>query len=363
MRALNRREFLEHIARAACFGVAAQAAPRLTLPHAAASFSAWTWFHGNNSTSEASWRARFARLRNAGITGLLVADGDMARMARAAKAEGLAFHRWIHTLYRPNDRWAKRNHPEWFSVSREGHSSLTRPPYVASYNWFCPNREAVREYLRASVERIATHADVAGVHLDYIRFIDVILPRGLWSRYGLTQDREYPQFDFCYCDVCREQFRLRTGVDPMQLAAAPADPAWREFRWNSITELVALLARTARSHGKQLTAAVFATPTLARQLVRQAWERWPVDAVFPMLYQHFYQEDVAWIGRAAREGVQALTSTVPLYAGLFVPRLDAASLARAIALAREAGAAGVALFSMPRLTNAHLAELRLAVTR
>ncbi|MGQ0642661.1 MAG: hypothetical protein ACT4P6_18110 [Gemmatimonadaceae bacterium] len=350
---MERRDFLKVVGSAA----ASRALLASALVPRAPSFRAWTWFHGNTTSSEAAWRTRFARLRAAGITGLLVADGDMARIAAAAKAEGLEYHRWIHTMYRSNDRWAKRNHPEWFSVSRNGESSLTRPPYVPSYNWFCPNRDGVREYLRSSVERIAARPDVHGVHLDYIRFIDVILPRGLWSRYNLVQDREMPQFDFCYCDVCREKFKQQSGIDPMKLEDAPAHEAWRAFRWNSITALVTLLSRAVRGRGKEINAAVFATPTLARQLVRQAWDEWPLDAVFPMLYHHFYLEDVEWIGRATREGVQALAPSVPLYAGVFVPRLDPAQLARAVAITRDAGAAGVALFSMPRLTTAHLAAL------
>lgn len=353
---MRRREFLELVGSAAGFSAASKAL--LALPTAPApEFRAWTWFHGNNSTSEAAWRTRFARLRAAGITGLLVADGDIARMAAAAHAEGLEFHRWIFMMYRYFDRAAKRDHPEWFSVSRNGQSSLTHPPYVPSYNWFCPNRDGVREYLRDIVDRLAARPDVDGVHLDYIRFIDVILPRGLWSRYNLVQDREMPQFDFCYCDVCREKFRKQAGIDPMQLEDAPSHVAWREFRWQSIREVVTLLSQTVHARGKKLTAAVFATPTLARQCVRQAWEHWPVDAVFPMIYHNFYLEDVDWIGRAAREGVQALPATVPLYAGLFVPRLDPTALGKAISLSRDAGAAGVALFSMPRLSAAHLTAL------
>ncbi|MGH7711715.1 MAG: hypothetical protein ACREOG_10555, partial [Gemmatimonadaceae bacterium] len=338
-------------------GAVSNSVSALALTRVSSDFRAWTWFHGNNSTSESGWRTRFARLRAAGITGLLVADGDTARMAAAARAEGLEFHRWIFMLYRSTDQWAKRSHPEWFSVSRNGESSLTRPPYVSAYNWFCPNREGVRDYLNGIVDRVAARPNVDGVHLDYIRFIDVILPRGLWSRYGLVQDREMAQFDFCYCEVCREKFRQLTGVDPMKLADPSVHVAWREFRWASITELVALLSRTVRARGKQMSAAVFATPTLARQLVRQAWDEWPLDAVFPMLYHHFYLENVEWIGRGAREGVQALPPGRPLYAGLFVPRLDPTSLTRALALSRDAGAAGVALFSMPRLTSAHLAAL------
>ena len=354
---MERRDFFQLLGQLAGMGVAARAVSAASVAQPSKGFRAWTWFHADNTTSESEWRRRFARLRAVGITGLLVADGDTARLAAAAKAEGLEFHRWIFTLYRMNDRWAKRTHPEWFSVSRNGDSSLTRPPYVPSYNWFCPNREGVREHLRSTVDRIAARQGVDGVHLDYIRFIDVILPRGLWSRYGLVQDREMPQFDFCYCDVCREKFRQQTGIDPMRLEDASAHTAWREFRWESITQLVTLLSRAVHARGKKISAAVFATPTLARQFVRQAWDQWPVDAVFPMLYHNFYLEDVEWIGRAAREGVQALPAGVPLYAGLFVPRLDPTALSRAVALSRDAGAAGVAFFSMPRLSTAHLTAL------
>ena len=354
---MRRRNFLQLLglsAGAAALAPRVQASPLTSRP---TPFRGWTWFHGDNTTSPASWRRRFARLRAAGITGVLVEGGDSARIGAAAKAEGLAFHRWIFTMYRSTDRWSKANHPEWFSVSRSGDSSLTKPPYVSYYNWFCPNREGVRAHLRAAVDRIAARPEVDGVHLDYIRFIDVILPRGLWSRYGLVQDREMPQFDFCYCEVCREKFRKLTGRDPLTLEDPAADEAWREFRWDSITEVVTLLSRTVRERGKTISAAVFATPTLARQCVRQAWERWPLDMVFPMLYQNFYNESVEWIGRAAREGVEALPPQVPLYAGLFVPRLDPRALEKAVTLSRDAGAAGVSLFSLPRLTSAHLDAL------
>jgi uncharacterized lipoprotein YddW (UPF0748 family) len=119
--------------------------------------------------------------------------------------------------------------------------------------------------------------------------------------------------------------------------------------------MVTILGQAARAHDKKITAAVFATPTLARQLVRQAWNTWPVDAVFPMLYHNFYQQDVAWIGRAAREGVVALKGRVPLYAGLFLPRLEPAQLARAVSLARDAGSQGVSFFSLNTLNAARLA--------
>ena len=117
------------------------------------------------------------------------------------------------------------------------------------------------------------------------------------------------------------------------------------------------LAGAVHDHGKPITAAVFPTPTIARRLVRQAWDGWPLDRFFPMLYHSFYLEDVAWIGEGVREGVGAVGGT-PLNAGLYLPSLDPAGLAEAVATARAAGAAGVSTFEMHGLTDEHLVALR-----
>ena len=117
-----------------------------------------------------------------------------------------------------------------------------------------------------------------------------------------------------------------------------------------------VLAEAVHDRGKPITAAVFPTPALARQLVRQAWEEWPVDQVFPMLYHTFYEEDLAWIGASVEEGVAALDGTL-LNAGLYLPDLDPSAMAEAVDIAREAGAAGVSFFEMGGLTDEHLAAL------
>lgn len=326
-----------------------------------ADFRAWTWVHGDDRRDAAAWRARFARIRASGISGVLVGGGTTALHAEAAASEGLAFHRWTWIANRTGDAWVKANHPEWFSVNRKGESSLTRPPYVGYYQWLCPSRPEVRAYLRQVVGDVAREPGVDGVHLDYIRHPDVILPRGLWAKYNLVQDHEMPEFDFCYCEHCRTAFRAQEGVDPLSLADPASHTAWREYRWNSVTELVRELSAAVRAEGKQVSAAVFPTPSLARQLVRQAWEQWPLDAVFPMLYHGFYGEEIPWIGESAREGVRALPASETLYAGLYLPDLDPPSLARAIDAARAGGAAGVAFFEMNGLTDAHLAVVRDAV--
>ena len=130
------------------------------------------------------------------------------------------------------------------------------------------------------------------------------------------------------------------------------------FRWDSVTRVVSELADVTHARGKPISAAVFATPSLARRLVRQAWDEWPVDRVFPMLYHPAYDEDVPWIGRSVAEGVAALHgSGTELNAGLYVPALDPEDLADAIRLSTSAGAAGFSLFDLNPLTADHLSAI------
>jgi uncharacterized lipoprotein YddW (UPF0748 family) len=283
-------------------------------------------------------------------------------MSAAAHGAGLTFHRWTWILNRSGDAKVKAEHPDWFDVSRNGDSSLTKPPYVGYYQWLCPTREEVRAYLRDQLDEIAAHPGVDGVHLDYIRHPDVILPKGLWANYKLVQDHEMPEYDFCYCAVCRSTFKAQYGTDPLELPAPTADEAWRRFRYRSVTDLVKGLSRTVHARGKAISAAVFPTPTLARTLVRQAWDEWPLDLVLPMTYHKFYEQDIPWIGTAVREGVAALPGSEPLFAGLYLPDLkEPADLDRAIRTARDAGASGVSCFEMGGLTEAHLRVVRKSV--
>ncbi|MDE2803931.1 MAG: hypothetical protein OXN18_02175 [Gemmatimonadota bacterium] len=130
-----------------------------------------------------------------------------------------------------------------------------------------------------------------------------------------------------------------------------------------MTGAVRGLSEAVHRHGKPISAAVFPTPTIARALVRQAWDEWPLDRFFPMLYQGFYLEDIAWIGDGVREGIAAMGGRdgKPLCAGLYLPSLDPAQLAQAVETARTAGAEGVSLFEMDGLGDEHLAALRAAL--
>lgn len=355
---MKRRQFLGALG-AGVLNVEGSINPVITLPgnRQAHDFKLWTWVHGGRR-SEASWNARFARISAAGMHGVLVSGGDTDAISHAARDNGLEFHRWTWILNRPGDSWVQEYHPDWYSVSRNGDSCLERPPYVNYYKWLCPTRPEVREYLTGVVGEIASSPGVVGVHLDYIRHPDVILPVGLWSQYDLVQDREYAEFDFCYCECCRATFEAKSGKDPLELSDPTMDEEWREFRWNSVTGVVKAVAQAIRVQGKQVTAAVFPTPTIARNLVRQEWDLWPIDGFFPMLYHQFYNEQLQWVGTATREGVAALPPGTPLFSGVYMPWLSPQDLIDVASSVHEAGAAGMSLFEVDRVTDEHIARLK-----
>jgi len=321
-------------------------------------FGGWLWIGRRPDKSPSEWQALFSRLSDVGFRGILVGRAFDPEMAEAAHSVDLEYHQWTWILNRAGDTWARDNHPEWFTVSRNGDSTLDVPPYVEYYRWVCPSRTPVREYLRDLIDKAAAQPGLDGIHLDYIRYCDVILPRGLWERYDLVQDRELPEFDFCYCEECRAQFESLSGRDPFELDDPPSDPHWARFRWDSVTRVVTELAEVTHGRGKSISAAVFATPALARKLVRQAWDEWPVDRLFPMLYHPAYDQDIPWIGRSVQEGVRALDgSNTELNAGLYLPALAPDELAEVIRLSREAGAAGFSLFDLNPLTDDHIAAV------
>jgi len=318
----------------------------------------FAWGSGRRLGSDRG-RERLAQMRAAGVTGLLLNGGNITELAPIARKEGIELHRWRWVLNRGWDRKLRRQHPQWYAVSREGKSCADHPPYVGHYRWLCPSREPVYEFLRDELVATAGIDGLAGVHFDYIRYPDVILPVALQPRYGLVQDREFPEYDYCYCEVCRAKFQQQGGEDPLKMQDPTQNKAWRQYRYDSVTRLVNRLVDAIHQAqpGVKVTAAVFPTPDIARKLVRQDWPKWRLDAVMPMMYHRYYKKDVTSIGPWTREGVEALPADRPLYSGLFVPSLQPPELAHATELALENGARGVCLFTYNAMTKEHWRRL------
>ncbi len=326
----------------------------------------WTWITTDLNTSVDEWKRKLASMHEAGINAIIpeIFDSRFAyygskhlpvkaewleQLIPLAKAEGLEIHAWMWSM--PcNIEEVRQKHPDWFAVNGKGESAADKPAYVDYYKFLCPSRPEVQHFLETRVSELAEYDDLNGIHLDYIRFPDVILAEALQPKYGIVQDKEYPQYDYCYCEICRREFRAKTGQDPLKIKDPSSNKEWRQFRYDRITNLVnGKLVPIARAHKKMITAAVFPN----WEHVRQQWPVWNLDAVLPMLYHGFYKKDISWIEEQTAKGVKSLSSRIPLYSGLFIPDLNPEPLGRAVDASIAGGAGGTSLFSANAMTNAH----------
>lgn len=304
----------------------------------------WIWEGPNKNETESDLKKKYERYFKAGIRGIFF-SANSEKHFKAAKEAGMETHRWMWTLNR-GEQSLLESHPEWYAISRTGESCATNPPYVGYYRWLCPSRPEVADYLEKQVADILDNDYVDGIHLDYVRYSDVILPVNLWDKYDIEQTKELPEYDFCYCDVCRDKFKKANGKDPLEIEFPSQSISWRNYRYDQVTRIVNRLADLAhKKYNKPITAAVFPTPEVARRIVRQDWTRWKLDAVCPMIYHGFYKENVSWIGDAVDEGVHFLCGKFPLYAGIFLPDFKTEDeLEEGIKVAVKNGAAGVSFF-------------------
>lgn len=316
------------------------------------------WMHGDKNKSDEDWKKRFDEASLFGFTDLFIGGSadELKRYVNLSKDLNLRIHGWVWTLNRPGDSIA-RQHPEWYAVNRNGQNSLDYNAYVGYYQWLSPFSEGARDHIKQNIREIAQIEGLASVHLDYVRFCDVILGRDLQPKYDLIQDKEMPEYDYGYHPNARAGFKELFGYDPMDLDYPELSTEWRQYRLNAITELVNELAEIVHANDKDISAAVFPFPLMSRTMVRQDWPAWNLDMVLPMLYHNFYQENLNWIAFATEQGVRELGGNTPLYAGLYIPALSPNELSMAIENARSSGAKGVSLFDWNALTKDHLEVL------
>ena len=142
-----------------------------------------------------------------------------------------------------------------------------------------------------------------------------------------------------------------------QLKDEQLEKAWFEFQLDMVVGLVNdYLVPAAHAKGKQISAAVFPGPSLARTMVRQDWGRFQLDAFLPMLYHVFYEAGPEWVRVQTREGVATVNK--PVYSGLFVHDMKVEDFDRTVHMALDGGASGVSLFSSDGMDAAKWQTLR-----
>jgi uncharacterized lipoprotein YddW (UPF0748 family) len=285
----------------------------------------------------------------------------LQRVIARSRARGLAVHAWFNVLLTANfgqrlpaDHIIAR-HPEWvmqpqaaarraFSVPSTGLTWLARQAGSGDDVeglYLSPSAPGVAEQLEAAVRELVRRYPVDGFHLDFIR---------------------YPSSEYDYSRVALESFARRLGVksaDPWTLPARyPA--AWDEHRRSVLSDLAARLSGAARAERPAVLVSAAVVPDEATALNHryQDWPDWGarslLDAVCPMAYtadSRIFRQQVA-VARS-RVGERAR-----VWAGVGAYRLDVPGIVEKVQLAREAGAAGVILFSHESLRGQDVDRLR-----
>jgi uncharacterized lipoprotein YddW (UPF0748 family) len=337
----------------------------------------YVWQSWDNNTTAETIRQDFQKWKSHGVVGVCYSAGFDAEKvkiaAKEAKALGLEYHAWIPCMLQGGCD------STWYAVNRLGQRSTVAPAYVPYYTCLDPRNPEVQTYLINKYKAIAEIPEVDYVQLDYIRYVDVILARGLWNKYGLVMNEEYDKADYCYCKDCVAAFKAKTGIDITQYKDPSKCKAWAQFRCDIITDFVNKLTDAIHATGKKVSADVFPGPYgYAVKMVRQEWNKWKIDAFFPMNYNDFYLEGPAWVGKITKKEVKTLKGEAPLYSGLFICHnwqnkgtivdpegkgLVPSEMEKAVIGAMKGGAKGICLFTPKGMTDEHWAALQSAIEK
>ena len=320
----------------------------------------WCWISAGQMTNVDS---TMQALQSQGIDGILLSASipRYQEIIPLATKYGIRVHAWSWIM-NSTQKDTLKQHPEWLSVNRNGHSLSDSMAYVHYYKFMCPALPEVRNYIYNRMTQLCQIDDLEAISLDYHRYVDVILPEKLWDKYGITQHVEHPEWDYGYHPAMIAKFNKQHGYDPLEQEDPTLDSLWRQFRYDQISEIAREVQKIAHAHGKKLSASPFPTPTLAKRHVRQEWNTWNLDMAFPMVYNGFYAEEgPEWLHACVTENMNHPDlQQVEMYTGLYVPghRDRDFDLKSAIDIAFANGSMGVALFDYRTLTDAEWKLIR-----
>ncbi len=305
----------------------------------------WIWMHSDSKFTDNQWDSVCVMLEEMGIRGLFLSENVdvIKKVIPIANNHQIQVHAWMWAMNR-SDAPAKL-----LSVNALGNSLSKQKAYVDYYKFLCPALPETEKFVLGKMEALMEIPGLSGIHLDYIRYVDVFLPKALQPNYNLVQDTVMPQFDYGYHPQMIKQFKNQFGKSPYEIPNYANDSTWRQFRMDKVTNVVNTLTNAAKSKGMIISAAVFPEPEMAAEMVRQDWGKWNLDLYFPMVYYNFYDQNVDWVGEIIHKDIIAKPEN-PIICGLYIPGIKTTDeLEHAMRISFENGAKGISFFEILNL--------------
>lgn len=250
---------------------------------------------------------------------------------------GLEVHAWVNAFLVWSAPWDPESsdhvyhaHPEWFTSHLSGRSSRLYSQEEAEAvglvgGTLSPAYPEVREYIADIAAEIAQNYNVAGIHLDYIR---------------------YPNSSFGYSSGEQERFFLDTGLD---IDNYPGE--WSLWKKEQVTQTVETVRAVLRSVAPDviLSCAVMANPHSAAEEFSCDWRYWLEAGFIDMAFPMAYTSDPA----RALELAAVTTAQHPdkVVYGIGVWNQTVSNALQGARRALDLGAAGVCVFSLNSLPS------------
>ncbi len=295
---------------------------------------------------------------------MLAATGrdPLAHLLIRAHDAGMRVHAWVNVLSLASNKGAPLLDvlgPAAVLVDQHGRSILDYPkldvpePDRRYYRmgtpavWLDAGSPGLADYLASTyAELIERYPDLDGLHLDYIRYPDV-LPFSPGSRFGVG-------LDFGYGDATRQRFREQTGLEAPWGDSLSNANRWDRWRREQVTGLVRAV-RTATRAVKpelQISAAVGAYAERVYLSEGQDWLGWLeaglVEFAVPMAYS-VDDRMFRYLAQRYANGPHAERIWLGIGSWLYAKR-PAGALDQ-IRVAREAGSKAQVLFSYDSIAD------------
>ncbi len=288
-------------------------------------------------------------------------DDPLRALVSAAHVRGLRVHAWVNVL----SLASRRDGPLLaelgagaVQVDRDGRSLLDYPElqvpaaeqrYVRVGTpavWIDPGAPGVAQGLAAVfAELLARHPELDGLHLDYIRYPDV-LPFTPGARFDVG-------LDFGYGEATRARFREDTGLDAPFRRDSRNGNAFDDWRRAQVTEVVREIGTAARAArpGLLLSAAVWPYPGRSYLALYQDWTRWLEEGLLDFAVPMTYARDPRLFTLLSRANAGAAGSRAWVGVGAWLFEAEPARAAAQVREAQALGADGVVLFSWDALAD------------
>lgn len=209
-------------------------------------------------------------------------------------------------------------HPDWIVVHKNGRRQSLNDHYVT----LNPAHPHARDHLVRVCADVAKRYAVAGIHLDYVRYLSV---------------------DYSWDPISLRRFAVETGKRPGDDGAG-----WDQWRRDQVTDTVRDIVAACRAArpGVIMSAAVWRTPQSGHDRFLQDVPRWYRQGLLDWAFPMIYTRDATTFRRelAANLVGHSRTQILPGI-GSYLHEKDPAQTARQVETSRSAGASGFGLFA------------------